>query len=402
MMQYNLLYYTESAPSGCNSNESYLAEKDQSFKTIMQYEQPDVLCVNEIGSQSIYIERFLNNVLNSDSINYYAHCPLTNFSGGSIANMLYYNTNKLGFHSHFYIATNTRDINGYKMFYKSNTLLQGDTIFITFLIAHLKAGNYEDYGEYRLQEVQRMMMKIEQIGRADNYVFSGDFNLIGAEEEAYQYVTNYPNSLYKFYDPTNQAGPWHNNYQYRNLHTQSTHDVSENGCYVTGGLDDRFDLILVSPYLYYGSKNILALRDTYEAIGQDGNRFNGTITSPENNSIPSEIADALYTASDHLPVVLKFKVDATLSIQEINNSFLVNVANPISNQINFNILSYNDNLLTFNIYSIDGRCIESFTRQVETGEISFQHDFNYPSALYILQITDKNKHTICKKIVKCK
>ena len=75
MMQYNLMYYTTSAPSGCNADEAYLDLKDENFKVIMQYAQPDVLCVNEIGSQSVYVDRFLDNVLNVDGVTHYASCP---------------------------------------------------------------------------------------------------------------------------------------------------------------------------------------------------------------------------------------------------------------------------------------------------------------------------------------
>ncbi len=95
MMQYNLMYYTTSVPSDCDASGDYLNNKDSALKAILQYARPDVLCVNEIGSQSTYVTRILNNVLNTDGIGYYANCPLTNFSGGSLANMLFYDSRKL-------------------------------------------------------------------------------------------------------------------------------------------------------------------------------------------------------------------------------------------------------------------------------------------------------------------
>ena len=187
MMQYNLMYYTTSAPTGCNTSGSYMDEKDENLKTIISYTLPDVFCVNEIGSQTTYIDRVLNNVMNTDGRNYYARCPLTNFSGGSIANMLYYDTRKLAFHSYFYVTTSVRDINAYKMYYKSDGLAQGDTAFITFIIAHLKAGRYDPYPQDRKVQVERLTTRLEQTG-IDNYVFSGDFNLYTALEPAYQHL----------------------------------------------------------------------------------------------------------------------------------------------------------------------------------------------------------------------
>lgn len=227
MMQYNLMYYTTSVPSDCDASGDYLNNKDSALKSIIQYVQPDVLCVNEIGSQSTYVTRILNNALNTDGINYYANCPLTNFSGGSLANMLFYDSRKLAFDSYFYITTSYRDINAYRLYYKSEELASGDTVFVTFLIAHLKAGSSSSDASARYTQVEKLMNKLTQIGRADNYLFSGDFNLYQADEETYQHLIHYPNSLYQFYDPIDQEGAWNNNYNYRNIHTQSTHTYSE-------------------------------------------------------------------------------------------------------------------------------------------------------------------------------
>lgn len=399
MMQYNLMYYTTSAPSGCNADEAYLDLKDENFKVIMQYAQPDVLCVNEIGSQSVYVDRFLDNVLNVDGVTHYASCPLTNFSGGSIANMLYYNTEKLQFHSYFYITTAYRDINAYKMYYRSNTLLEGDTVFITFLIAHLKAGGYDNNAEQRFVQVQRLMQRLEQIGVADNYVFSGDFNLTNSNEATYQHLINYPNSLYRFYDPIDEEGNWNNNSQYRYIHTQSTHTYSENGCYSLGGMDDRFDFILVSPYIYYGSKKVKSLIETYKALGQDGSFFNGSI-SADNSVVPPEVAVALYNGSDHLPVMLDFELQAELSIRNSEDFASVNILNPIDNHLKINLFLDRELKLNFELYTIDGRRIDSFSKDCGSGETIITHHFNYPSAFYLLKISDSENRVMVRKLIK--
>lgn len=399
MMQYNLMYYTTSAPSGCNADEDYLNIKDASYKTIMQYAKPDVLCVNEMGSQSVYVERFLNNVLNVDGVDYYAHCPLTNFSGGSIANMLYYNTHKLSFHSHFYITTAYRDINAYKMYYNSSRLAEGDTAFVTFLIAHLKAGSYDSNAQQRYTQVVRLMQRLEQIGEADNYVFSGDFNLTTSEEASYQHLINYPNSLYKFYDPINAPGNWNNNSNFRNIHTQSTHTYSENGCFSTGGMDDRFDFILVSPYIYFGSKQVKSLNQTYKALGQDGSFFNGAI-SAVNSAVPSEVAMALYNGSDHLPVMLDLEVQAELSVGKTHAVADLIVVNPIEENLQLNLFLVEDTQLSFEIYTIEGRLIDRFSQTLDAGASSINRPFNYPSSFYILKVKDGKNRSLVKKLIK--
>lgn len=400
MMQYNMLYYTTSVPSGCNITTSYLDNKDLNLKKIIKYENPDVLCVNEMGSQSTYVDRIKNNVLNTDGVTYYQNCPLTNFSGGSIANMMFYDSRKLGYHSYFYITTSVRDINAYKMYYKTPQLASGDTIFITFIIAHLKAGSYDSDELTRYQQTQALMNKLEQLQIADNYIFSGDFNLYSSSEQSYQHLINYPNTLYRFYDPINQSGNWNNASQFAAIHTQSTHTSSEDGCYSTGGMDDRFDFILVSPYVYFGSKKVRSVNSSYHPLGQDGNRFNGSINNPQNSIVPDSIANALYNFSDHLPVIMKIAIDQTVSVNDIDPPFLVQIVNPVQDQLTVEVHLPTATFLTFEIYSISGKLIETYTNFFDAGNTIHKQSFDYPASFYILKIQNSEKQTVVKKLVK--
>ncbi|MBP1673066.1 MAG: Endonuclease/exonuclease/phosphatase [Bacteroidetes bacterium] len=400
MMQYNLMYYTTAVPSGCTVTSSYLNDKDMNLKKIIKYVQPDILSVNEIGSQSTYVDRIKNNALNTDGVTYYQNCPLTNFSGGSIANMVYYDSRKLGYHSFFYVTTSVRDINAYKMYYKTPQLANGDTIFITFIVTHLKAGSSDAEAIVRGQQTQALMTKLEQMGAASNYVFSGDFNLYSSSEIAYQNLINYSNTLYRFYDPINQSGNWNNSSQFANIHTQSTHTSSDNGCFSTGGMDDRFDFILVSPYIYYGSKKVRSINDSYMALGQDGQRFNGSINNPTNTSVPDSIANALYNLSDHLPVILQFAIDYTVSVQDFASVIQVNVNNPVQDQISMEIQLDQPDQLTFEIYSLSGQLLEKTTNYFESGSSRWNQKFEYPPSLYLLKIQNSKNQYVVKKIVK--
>ncbi|MDR1345636.1 MAG: hypothetical protein LBK03_02900 [Bacteroidales bacterium] len=394
MMQYNLMYYTTSTPANCPPGATYLDEKDANLKQIIKYINPDVFCVNEIGSNIIYVNRILNNVLNSDGVTYYAACPLTNHSGGgysSIANMLYYDSRKMAFHSHFYI-TATRDINAYKLYYKSNSLTSGDTIFITFIIAHLKAGNY---AERRGQEAASVMNRLVQLPAA-NYVLSGDFNLYNANEPAYQQFINYSNNFYAFYDPV--AGSWNQMH-----HTQSTHTSSSGSCFSTGGMDDRFDFILVSPYIYYGNNRVKAITDSYRAVGQDGNRYDRTINNPPNNAVPDYIANALYNLSDHIPVTMLFDINAPLAIANATQNWSINVVNPVREQLDMQLSTLTSGCYTFDIYTVDGRPIAHFERMCTAGNNRINYPLNIPAGFYLLKISDtegRNGNVQSQKIVK--
>lgn len=401
MMQYNLMYYTDnSGISECNATTNNMDNKDAALRTIFKYVQPDVLCVCEMGSALMYVNRLLDNDLNIDGITYYRHTPLTNYSGGHIANMLYYDSRKLSLADNYYITTSYRDINGYKMYYNSTDLSNGDTVFITFWIAHLKAGAGEENENARHVQTQRLMNRITSMGPPGNYVFSGDFNITDATQAAYQELVNYPNSLYRFYDPVNQPGHWNNNPQFASLHTQSTHTWSD-GCFVTGGLDDRFDLILVSPYIYYGSRRVQVAGNTYHALGQDGNRFNGSIISPTNNSIPSDVANALYNQSDHLPVIVDFVLDAQLGIRENEiPAFLLKTTNPVNDRLTMELQISEPDMYDFEIYAIDGKRLTCFTRTLDAGIHQIHHPFDFSHGLYLLKVSNSKHQQQIKKIVK--
>lgn len=399
MMHYNLLYYTEQGPSGCNQSTNSLTVKDAALRTIIDYVSPDVLVVNEIGSNVSYANRIVNNVLNTNGRESFYHCPLTNYSGGNIANMLFYDAERLAYHSHFYITTVNRDINGYKMYYITPNLAHGDTVFITFLLAHLKAGSYDSDAQKRYSQVVSLMNRLESIGEYGNYCLSGDFNLYGASEQAYQHLVHYPNSLYKFYDPINQEGEWHNSYSYRNIHTQSTHS-DDNDCASNGGLDDRFDFILVSSPIYYGSRKVSYVNNSYYALGNDGNHFNKSINSPANNAVPSNVADALYNMSDHLPIVMDLAIDISpSSVASVTDNFNIKVVNPVKTSLQIDVQAQEEENFLFEIYSIEGKLLMRTQHLVSNNAERVELEFPYASGFYILKITDSQNHSVVRKIV---
>lgn len=401
MMQYNLMYYTStSGVSDCNAVTNNLDAKDGYIETIFHYVMPDVFCVCEMGSNNTYADRLLNNAINTQGVDYYRRGPLTNYSGGYIANMLYYNSRKLSFYKHTYITTSYRDINGYTLYYNANNLAQGDTVFITFWIMHLKAGSSEDNQAARLMQTQKLMNKLASLGIPGNHVVSGDFNVYGSSEPAYQEMVNYSNSLYRLYDPINRPGNWNNNSQFADLHTQSTHSSNyDNGCFSSGGLDDRFDIILVSPYVYYGSDRVRVLPETYHALGQDGNRFNGTVIQPQNNSVPQNVAQALYNQSDHLPVITEFYIDAQVGVSPYIADYQLRVVNPVRGQLEVLMQTEESDVYQFEIFSIDGKRVGAFEEALTAGAHTLRHEFPYSKGFYILKITNsKGQHQVVKLV----
>ncbi|MBT8380857.1 MAG: hypothetical protein KJO59_00715, partial [Ignavibacteria bacterium] len=77
----------------------------------------------------------------------------------------------------------------------------------------------------------------------------------------------------------------------------------------TGGLDDRFDMILMSQGIS-NSGEITYIPGSYIEYGNDGDHFNDSINQPPNAVVTQQIADALHNASDHLPVYARFSFEA--------------------------------------------------------------------------------------------
>ena len=73
----------------------------------------------------------------------------------------------------------------------------------------------------------------------------------------------------------------------------------------TGGLDDRFDLILVSQSVK-DSGGITYIPGSYTTFGNDGNHLNRALNELPNAVVEDDIATALYYSSDHLPVYADF------------------------------------------------------------------------------------------------
>ena len=399
MMQYNLMYYTTSSGvSECNSITNNLDIKDMHIKTIFQYVQPTVMCVCEMGSQTQYADRLLNNAINTDGVDYYRRGPLTSQSGGTIANMIYYDSRKLTLYKSTNITTQYRDINGYTFYYNADNLSSEDTIFMTFWIAHLKAGSGFTNENARLAQTQKLMNRIANSGLPGNYTFSGDLNIYYSEEPAYQELTEYSNSLYRFYDPANSPGYWHNNAQFASLHTQSTHS-NEADCFSGGGLDDRFDIILVSPYIYYGSDRLHLIEGSYHAVGQDGMRFNGSVTSPINNSVPNNVANALYNQSDHLPVVMDMAIDAHVGISEHKTDFFVKVSNPVREALQVELQSNHPEKYTISLYAVDGRLLDRHHENLDEGTHRLSYPFPYGKGAYIVVFQNEKGQRAAKKVI---
>jgi hypothetical protein len=165
-----------------------------------------------------------------------------------------------------------------------------------------------------LSEVNSLREVTDRLQSDANYIVLGDFNIYTSNEPAFQRLLDQSAAGY-FLDPLNAPGDWNNNPNFAYLHTQSTryNNIGDGGA--SGGLDDRFDMILISQsVLDYGG--IDYIEGTYKPIGNDGAHFNKSINELPNNAVSAEVANALFFASDHLPVAAEFYFGVSTSVDE--------------------------------------------------------------------------------------
>ena len=315
VMHYNLLYYGITT-SFCNNQNNNVDLKDQYLSNIIDFVRPDIFTVNELGRGQDNANRILDNVMNVVGNNRYSAASYTNTTNSTIVNMLYYDHNKFSLYFEAVVANLMRDINLYTLYYNDQEMLAaGDTIFLTAIVAHLKAGGAAEDQQTRTAEAQAVMDYINANNMKGNLLFLGDFNMGSSFEQAFQHITYHPNEAIRFYDPINQPGQWYNNPNFAPYHTQSTRSGSHD-CFVSGGLDDRYDLILASRAVMQGYYGLQYIDGSYKALGQDGNRFHQSVIYRANNSAPQVIIESLYWMSDHLPVVMKMRTDQITAGQQ--------------------------------------------------------------------------------------
>lgn len=341
IMYYNILNYPSTSPL-----------RHDTLRKIVQYVKPDLFLVNELQSNQ-GANLILTNSLNQFGINYYQKAAFIN--GPDTDNMLFYNSTKFGLVSQKKIATVLRDINEYVLYYKDPTInALSDTIYFYMYSLHLKAGSSEE--AQRNIECTTLRNYLNDKPNIENIFVGGDFNFYTSTEPGFTTIKT--SSTLPLIDPIYASGNWHNNSAYAYLHTQSTR-TADLGDGSWGGMDDRFDFIFSTNDVMTGSKGIKYISNSYQALGQDGLRLNGSIINPPNNLVPDSVSIALMYMSDHLPVMMNVDVDyITNSIKESTQNRIDLVYQSKFNRFK---LSEKINNGQFTLYSLSGQKVMDVT-----------------------------------------
>ena len=352
VMTYNLLNY-DAADTARNVY----------FRTIINSASPDILAVQEIiGLNSV--NTFRRQVMNAISYNYNSAFFI---DGPDTDNALFYDSTKFSFIFNTAIPTAYRNLNEFRMLHKAT----GDTFRI--FACHLKADTGTVNEQRRAAQVDSLRKRTNALHSGAYFITCGDFNMYGANEPAYQKLMLVNSSDGQFVDPLIMPGIW-NNSTYAANHTQSTRRRSF-GSGATGGLDDRFDIMINSNSVASSNGRVRYLNGSLNAFGNDGQHYNDSINRIPNNAVTQTIANALHYASDHLPVTSAYlfypspttinitlviegfynSASGTLNIRDTVTAYLRNTTSPFnrtdSSKAVIDSINFTGNFVFTNLYS---------------------------------------------------
>lgn len=305
-MFYNVLWFPE-----LNPNRIDLLQE------VLQDYEPDIFMVCELQSQE-GADAILNIGLNSDGNSNFSAAPYfeNQSGGGNLQQALFYRNDMFVLENTEIINTPVRDINKYTLLL--NTANQDtNPIRIYAYVTHLKSSQGGANQQLRLSMVEAFVNDTQQLEEDAYVLFAGDFNIYTSTEPAYLEILDQTNNI-AMADPINTPGAWNNNEDFTAVHTQSTRTSSSGfGGGAGGGLDDRFDFIMVSQNMMTDS-NLGYKADSYKAYGNNGNCYNNDINDINCGGVYNQvIRDALYNMSDHLPVVMELETDQEIVLLNV-------------------------------------------------------------------------------------
>jgi len=117
IMYYNLLNYPDTSP-----------ERADTLRKIVHYAKPDIFVINELQTEA-GADLILSQSMNQLGVLSYQRVAF--IDGNDTDNMLYYNSDKLGFISQTQVNTTLRDFSEYILYYKSPGLsASSDTVYL--------------------------------------------------------------------------------------------------------------------------------------------------------------------------------------------------------------------------------------------------------------------------------
>ncbi|HEY5406309.1 MAG TPA: hypothetical protein VIJ92_04440 [Ginsengibacter sp.] len=322
VMAYNVLNYGDLCQGSTTMLDSY-------FNTIIQFTQPDLMSCEKMtafplqqGAAGNLADDILGNVLNLVNPHKYNYATPTNASGSGTISVLFYNKQKLTYVSTQDLLSLVTDFDLYKFYYNDiNLALTKDTTFLYAVVCHTKSGSASLERDFQDSAIMSSLrIKFTYL---PNLVIMGDFNTTGSYEHGYQSLINSKDSNTAMSDPPyypdqtlNYPGNWSvSPFYIAPFITTSTRSLpyQPNACGTSAGGKGWYDHMFISQWLINGANYMKYIPQSYQSVGNDGNRLGVSINSnvpSVNTSAPSDVLDALFYFSDKYPVMLDLEVKA--------------------------------------------------------------------------------------------
>lgn len=315
-MFYNVFKFPNSLPQ----------DRQLILRDILDEYQPDLFMVCELVSEQ-GADLILNTSLQNQVDSYARANFVADLSKPSdpLQNMVYFNTRKLTLVNQQTLPTVYRNIDHYSF---ELNVESNDPIYLEVFVAHLKSSTGPANRQMRFDMVEVVTQELQNLTQPNTHVlFAGDFNFYNSTEIGYQQILNPANAI-KLIDPINAPGSWQDNASFSYLHTQSTRESSAGfgggaNAGASGGLDDRFDFIMMSEN-FNTSARFSYVNGSYQAYGNNGNCLNKSVNDATCTGTYSlTLRNNLYNMSDHLPVVMQFQVNEPLATQTFDRKSLM-------------------------------------------------------------------------------
>lgn len=307
VVAYNLLNYPGTSAT----------QRDPLFRTVLADLQPDIVIAGELQSASS-AAAFRTNVLNV--VNPGEWVEDVHYDCGDTDQALFYRsavitTAGVGTDRSTTIGSTPRLSPRWKL--RLQGYGQPSGMFYVYG-CHLKASDTVPDADERKAGADLIRADANGFAAGTRFIVAGDMNFyrMSTEPGYTSFVGSQADNdgrLVDVLNPTNVLQEWHNNTTYRFMHTQSPRasnpSYSSDG--TTGGMDDRFDFIFISTAMS-GTTGLSYIASSYRSVGNDGNRCcNGSVNSPlPNGDVSDAVANALWGAADHLPVLLQLRAGA--------------------------------------------------------------------------------------------
>ncbi|MBL7943016.1 MAG: endonuclease/exonuclease/phosphatase family protein, partial [Flavobacteriales bacterium] len=321
VMSYNLLNF----PTG------NLQGRIDTLQNIMDYYRPHLLLIQELKTEDGLAD--ITDMLDDLDYGSFAHGTFVpQQSNGGTTNPLQqnvvYDTQVFTLTDEFVIETDVRDINGFKFYFNDPSLTsEGDTTFLYAFSAHLKSSQGAAEEAARLAMVEAWIdWTADELSTDDLVLFAGDFNLYTSDEPAYQALTDSSNPVV-LQDVFADYGDWSvPGFDHLEILTQSTRISAIYDDGAGGGIDDRFDFILMSEGLYDENSPVQYLDGSYQSLGNNGTCYNNSIIlCADDNEVPADVLQSIYYMSDHIPQVLSMQIPTMNGVAESSGINMIEV-----------------------------------------------------------------------------